>query len=153
MKFSRRRFLGAAAVMPLVASPGFAQTSDVWSVEHVQAALAADEIRLIDVRRPEEWAETGVAKGAWPLDMTAPDFSKKIFLARDLAQGRPIALICRTANRTGFLMQQIRKAGLDGFIDTKGGMAGKGAAKGWIESDLPIVSVQEALAMLPSALR
>lgn len=153
MIFSRRRFLLGAAMMPLCATAGFAQMSDVWSVDQVQAALAADEIRVIDVRRPEEWAQTGVAKGAWPLDMTSADFSKKIFLARDLAQGRPIALICRTANRTGFLMQQIRKAGIQGFVDTQGGMVGKGDIKGWIESDLPIVSAQEALANLPDALR
>ena len=152
-KFSRRQFVLATIAMSSVAGMGQAQEGDEWSVDQVHAALLQDEVVLIDVRRPEEWAQTGVAQGAWPLDMTSADFVANLMQARELAEGRPVALICRTANRTGYLMRQIRQAGLTGFVDTKGGMAGKAPFKGWIESDLPRVSAEDAVANLPDALK
>lgn len=153
MNYKRRVFLATIAMGAVFASQTMAQQSDVWTINQVNDALSRGEIVLIDIRRPEEWAQTGVAKGAWPLDMTAGDFTQKLFQARELAEGRPVVLICRTANRSGFLMAQIRKAGLKGFVDTSGGMAGKGSNRGWIESDLPIVTDKEALESLPDALR
>lgn len=153
MYYTRRSALAGFAALSLSSLPVFAQQGDIWTVAEVNAALEKGEVVLVDVRRPEEWAQTGVAQGAWPLDMTSGDFTQKLFKARELADGRPVALICRTANRTGFLMSQIRKAGLTGFVDTVGGMAGKGANKGWIESGLPTVDAQTALNGLPAELR
>lgn len=153
IKISRRTLVLTTIAMSVSAGLGLAQEGDEWSVDQVHAALLKDEVVLIDVRRPEEWAQTGVAEGAWPLDMTSKDFVDNLMQARDLAEGRPVALICRTANRTGFLMRQIRQAGLTGFVDTKGGMAGKAPYKGWIDSDLPRVSAEDAIANLPDALK
>ena len=46
---------------------------------HEAAKLSSDKkILLIDIRRPEEWAETGVAENAHKLDMTDELFLSKL---------------------------------------------------------------------------
>jgi len=59
---------------------------------------AGAEVLLVDIRRPEEWRETGVMPEALLLTFETPE----TFLAA-LAphlDGRPVALICRSGNRT-----------------------------------------------------
>lgn len=61
-------------------------------------AAAAGEVLLVDIRQPEEWQATGVLPEALLLTFESPES----FLA-ELAphlDGRPLALICRTGNRT-----------------------------------------------------
>ena len=106
----------------------------------------------MDIRTPEEWRETGVAQGAWPLNLYDESFPERLFLARDLAEDRPVALICRTGNRSGGVMQRLRTSGYTNFLDISEGMAGSAAGPGWIKSGLPIVTAEEAIANLPAAL-
>ena len=64
-------------------------------------------VMVIDIRRPEEWRETGVIEGSYL--MTA--FDQQGRLTRDFPTlftetvdpEQPIVLICRTGNRTGTL--------------------------------------------------
>ena len=63
---------------------------------------------IVDIRRPEEWVETGVIEGAELITaFTAdgglhPEFQPKFFaLVQD--PSTPIMLYCRTGNRTGML--------------------------------------------------
>ena len=63
---------------------------------------------IVDIRRPEEWVETGVIEGSELITaFTAdgglhPEFQPKFFaLAQD--PSTPIMLYCRTGNRTGML--------------------------------------------------
>ena len=63
---------------------------------------------VIDIRREEEWKETGIIKGSQTITAFTkngkihPDFPKKFFdLIDDIDV--PILLYCRTGNRTGIL--------------------------------------------------
>jgi rhodanese-related sulfurtransferase len=94
---------------------------------------------LIDIRTPEEWKETGVAEGAHRLDMNDPMFTAKLSKIVEGDRTKPVALICRTANRTrtvqAALMQQ---GGYSRVINVEGGMIGNSADKGWIAHGLPV---------------
>lgn len=141
--------LVGTAAMPSILS---AQTSDIWSAGQAYKALIADQIRLIDVRSRAEWDETGVAEGAWAISLHEDRFPERLFAARELADGRPVALTCATGGRSGSVMRSLRQAGYTGFIDVSEGMLGSSLGPGWIAAGLPIVDVETALAALPAGL-
>lgn len=151
---NRRNAIVLLAAAPVALAPGvlLASDHDVWDLETLYTALEADLARLVDIRRPDEWQETGVARGAWPIDMRDRRFGARLAAARQLADGRPVALICRTGRRSGLVMNQIRSADEPGFVDAAGGMLGAGAEPGWIARGYPVVTAQEALAGLPPRL-
>ena len=67
---------------------------------------------VIDIRREEEWKETGILQGSSTITAFTkdgnihPDFPKKFFdLINDIDV--PILLYCRTGNRTGILGQAL----------------------------------------------
>lgn len=154
MSFSRRNFLTMAFALPgpFIAGAANAVSRQIWSASAAHDALQADQIRLIDIRTPEEWRETGVAEGAWPLNLYDPRFPERLFQARELADGRPVALICRTGNRTGRVIESLMAAGYTDFIDVSEGMIGSSAGIGWIKTGLPLVTADVAVAQLPSEL-
>ena len=81
---SRRLFLAGAAVAVL-APPSvlWAQQSEIWSVKDAHDSLINDLIRLVDIRSREEWADTGVAQGAWPISLHEDRFPERLFAARE----------------------------------------------------------------------
>lgn len=107
-----------------------------------EKALAGDLV-LIDIRRPEEWAETGVPDVALLLDMTSREFLHGINAIRLQNPNLPLAFICRTGNRTNYLTGELEKFGYSGLIDVIGGMAGSRADKGWAKRRLPVRSVND----------
>ena len=147
----RTTVLGLAAIA-ILPSAGIAQASEIWSVVQARDALQQDLIRLIDVRSRQEWNETGVAEGAWAISLHEERFSERLFAARELADGRPVALICATGGRSGSVMRSLRQAGYNGFIDVSEGMLGSAQGSGWIAAGLPIVEIEAALAALPDTL-
>ena len=104
-----------------------------------QAAVAG-EVLLIDIRRPEEWAQTGVGEGAIPLDMRRRDFEDALTEAADGDTARPIALICARGVRSRRMTQRLRAAGFTQIIDVPEGMLGSGAGPGWLKRGLPVVT-------------
>lgn len=153
MIMSRRVFSTGVFCLPLAAAlPARSQSADIWSAPHAWEALSNDEIRMIDVRSREEWAETGVAERAWPISMHEARFPDRLFAAREAAEGRQVALICATGGRSGFIMRSLRTSGYDGFIDVSEGMLGSDVGVGWIAAGLPVVTAEQALAALPTAL-
>ena len=103
----------------------------------------AGELVLIDIRRPEEWAETGVPDVALLLDMTSREFLSKLNAIRLQNPDVPLAFTCRTGNRSNYLTGELEKLGFSGIIDVVGGMSGSRADKGWAKRGLPIRSVNE----------
>lgn len=145
----RRGFLlGGLAFLAPVA--GWAQST--LSAEEANAQVQAGQMILIDVRTPQEWQQTGVAEGAWPLDMTQPDFGSWLLAAIERNPDRKIAIICRTGNRTGRLMQALAQNGIDGVLDVSEGMAGGPRGTGWIPSSLPITTADAAYETMPKDL-
>ncbi len=102
-------------------------------------AMAAEKRAvLIDIRRPDEWAQTGVGEHALKIDMEDPMFVTKLNAAMGNDRTRPVALICRTANRTRTVQQALMQQGYTRVINVEGGMVGNAADKGWIARGLPI---------------
>ena len=94
---------------------------------------------VIDIRREEEWKETGILKGSQTITAFTqdgkihPDFPKKFFdLITDVDV--PILLYCRTGNRTGIL----GKALIDQVGQTNVSHLSAGIV-GWKEQGVPIV--------------
>jgi rhodanese-related sulfurtransferase len=108
------------------------------SVTEAHAAARTDALTLIDIRRPDEWARTGVGQGAIPLDMRDNAFTQKL---RALAGGTaaPIALICARGVRSRGLAATLTEAGFTTIIDVPEGMLGSGAGPGWLATGLPVV--------------
>lgn len=139
----------AAAVSPTLA---VAQTAKIWSSDSAYNALRQDRVRMIDVRSRPEWADTGIAEGAWPISMHEDRFPERLFSARAMAKGRPVALICATGGRSGRVMRSLQQAGYSDFVDVSEGMLGSAAGQGWIAAGHPVVSMEAALAALPEGL-
>jgi rhodanese-related sulfurtransferase len=102
------------------------------------AQVQAGTLTLIDIRRPDEWARTGVAEGAIPLDMRRDDFAQAL-LAEVGGMDRPVALICARGVRSRRLAGLLREAGFSRIIDVPEGMSGSGAGPGWVARGLPVV--------------
>ncbi len=85
-------------------------------------ALAQDEDTLVvDIRRPEEWVQTGVVEGAVLVTYTdAESFVARI--APMLEPGQSVALICRSGNRTSRAAREIAAKLDNPVIDIAGGM-------------------------------
>ena len=71
-------------------------------------AAQKNGVVVIDIRRAEEWAETGIIKGAHTITAFTqsgqlhPEFQRK-FIAIVPTPDTPVMLYCRTGNRTGII--------------------------------------------------
>lgn len=97
----------------------------------------AGEIILVDIRTPPEWAQTGIGEGALAINMRDPEFVKALVVLRQLNPEKPIALICRTGNRSGYVVKALAQQGFPGLVDVPEGMAGSKAGPGWLKRGLP----------------
>lgn len=94
-------------------------------------------VTIVDIRRPDEWAETGVVKGAYR--MTAFDENGELvsdFGTRFTELADPeeeVVLICRVGNRTGALARALAE-GLDyeNLYEVTDGITG------WLADDRPV---------------
>ena len=109
------------------------------SAEAAHRAAENGEITLLDIRTPGEWKATGAPKGAVRLNLYSKEFGAKLTaMLQDPAQ-RPIAVLCATGRRSGYVMQQLRRLGLDKRVyNVAEGMKGSKAGPGWIARGLPV---------------
>lgn len=139
---NRRRVLintisAGVAVLSLTSLPVWADRSVIKAPDAYVAAKAGNII-LVDIRTPEEWAQTGIAEGAIALDMTDKTFVDSLVKLRSDYPKIPIAFICRTGNRSGYVFDALNKQGFANLMDVSEGMAGGSNGKGWIPRGLPI---------------
>ncbi|MBV7377990.1 rhodanese-like domain-containing protein [Maritimibacter dapengensis] len=102
----RRHFLVLAGIggVALIAGGGYFASMEPAGAGYEHRPLTAADLTegdalVVDIRRPEEWAETGVVEGSMLFTFTTADR----FLAQvsgELSDGRDLVLICRTGNRT-----------------------------------------------------
>ena len=102
----------------------------------------AGQLTLIDIRRPDEWRQTGVAEGALRINMVhpqgVPGFVRQVGAELDGKRDTPIGLICRTGNRTTQMQQALREAGFTQVYNIREGMVGSSAGPGWVARGLPV---------------
>ena len=106
--------------------------------------VASGQIVLLDIRSPEEWQETGIAEGAWPVSMHTQDFPKHLQAILSQLQPEQIALICATGGRSAYIAEVLEKNGVVGVADVSEGMFGNGQSPGWAARGLPVISMDEA---------
>ena len=108
-------------------------------IEAHRQAQAGDVV-LIDIRTPDEWRETGVPISATAITMHQ-DAAKFVAALDAAAKGdrtRPIALICRTGNRSSHMQAELRKLGYTNIIDVAEGVVGGSKGSGWLKAGLPV---------------
>jgi rhodanese-related sulfurtransferase len=119
---------------------GVARADPGISATEALAPSAAGKVRVIDIRTPQEWRETGVVPGASRVDFyRGPDaFVEAVLRVVAGDRNAPIALICRTGNRTGQAQRLLRANGFTRVFDVREGMAGSAAGPGWLARGLPV---------------
>lgn len=115
--------LAILALVTLLAlgSPALAQQHYV--ARPSASELEAADVLLVDIRRPEEWKQTGVLPNAHLL--TYEHFETPEAFLDALApklDGRPVALICRTGNRTNIAARALAERLDQPVIDIQGGI-------------------------------
>jgi len=136
-----RRFV-VAAPLALIAFPSLASEVGLIGPKEAHEKAGAGEIVLIDIRRPDEWAKTGIAGGAVPIDMRASDLRDRIDAALDGDRSKAVALICHSGVRSRHLSNAMAKAGFSNVYDVSEGMAGSGRGPGWLRRGLPVVRAE-----------
>ena len=99
--------------------------------------LLESSVPLIDIRRPEEWHETGVVEGSHGITFVdeigrlKPDFLGT-FSAK-VRPDQPVVLICRTGNRTDLLARHlVEKMGYSQVYNVRDGIMG------WLRDGRPV---------------
>jgi len=100
-------------------------------------ALLEKGTKIIDIRRPDEWKQTGVIDGS--ILLTAFDGRGKLVpefpadLAKQVTKEEPFILICRTGNRTSNIsMALAEQLGYKGVINVTDGITK------WISDGKPV---------------
>jgi rhodanese-related sulfurtransferase len=127
-----------ACSLALAASGALAEP-DLTAPEAFSAA-SEGKIQLIDIRTPQEWRQTGIAPGAGRIDFyRGPEILLDSILQMVHGnKGAPIALICRTGNRTTDAQKFLQAQGFTRVYNVKEGMAGSAAGPGWLKRNLPV---------------
>lgn len=100
-------------------------------------ALMAQGVPLYDVRRPEEWRQTGVIEGSRLLTYVDargrlnPELLPR--LQAEVPKDAPIALICRTGNRTDSLARELAELGYTRIYNVRHGITR------WVAEGNPVV--------------
>ena len=104
--------------------------------------LIAKGVTVVDIRRQEEWQQTGIVKGSKTItffDRTGqinPNFLPEFTAITKPDQ--PVALICRTGNRTQAASQAIaQQLGYKNVLNVTHGITG------WIAEKRPVVKYQK----------
>ncbi len=113
------RILTAACLAIATISPALAQK--IYTAQPSAQEITDAPVLLVDIRQPHEWVETGVLPNAVLLPFNSPD-QFLADLAPHLRPGQPVALICRTGNRTARAAQIIAPSLDVPVIDIAGGI-------------------------------
>jgi rhodanese-related sulfurtransferase len=136
------RFLLSFVLLLSLAGPALAGEIKTISAPDALEAARQGKVVLVDIRQPEEWKQTGVAEGAKTIPMRHPEggegFVRDLLAATGGDRTVPVALICRTGNRSGKVALALSDMGFTRILDVSEGMAGSSAGPGWIKRSLPV---------------
>ena len=108
------------------------ETPTELSTRQALERVEAGSITLIDVRKPEEWTETGRAPGAIGITLQDEDFLEQVAAATGGDREAPVAFICRSGNRSEQASDRLLETGYTNVFNVAGGM------KDWTERSLPV---------------
>ena len=83
-----------------------AELTQIWATPQ----FAEKNMKIIDIRTPAEWRETGIVKGSYTIMFfdEKGNFNVETFLKqldRVVKKDEPFALICRVGSRTGIVSE------------------------------------------------
>jgi rhodanese-related sulfurtransferase len=100
-----------------------AELQQVWATP----AFANENIKIIDIRTPAEWKETGIVKGSYTImffdekgNFNVADFLKQ--LDSVVQKDETFALICRVGSRTSIVSEFLSERLGYKVINLKGGI-------------------------------
>lgn len=99
------------------------------SATAAQDLLTSDEVTVLDVRTPEEYA-AGHLEDARLVDISAPDFEQQIAA---LPRDDRYVVYCRTGNRSAQALAVMERLGFTDVADVDGGIVA------WADAGLPLV--------------
>lgn len=124
-------------ILPIVvllacAAPLRAQIVDIDSGELTR--LMAEDVAVIDIRRPDEWKRTGVIEGSHPMTFfdAGGKYDAKAWMAKLVplaASDRAVAIVCHSGGRSRAVSRFLHKIGYGRVYDVRDGIAGWIAAK------------------------
>lgn len=125
----------------IATTPAAISAPDLTAPQALEAQRAG-KLTVIDIRTPKEWRQTGVVPGAGRVDFyRGPAHLLQGVLAHTGGdRNAPIALICRTGNRTTEAQKFLQAQGFTQVFNIKEGMAGSTAGPGWLRHGLPVDS-------------
>ena len=107
----------------LLATSLFAELKQEWATEN----FLKKNVKIIDIRTPAEWRETGIVKGSYTImffdvqgNYDVPKFLKE--LDNVVKKDEQFALICRVGSRTGMVSEFLSKDIGYRVINLKGGI-------------------------------
>lgn len=117
-------------------------SNSTLSAPDAYAMVQSGKLTLIDVQRPDEWKNTGIAQGALHIDMSSTQgeagFIRQVSDKVQGDQRTSIALISQAGNRSENARQTLHAAGFTHVYNIKEGMRGSSAGPGWIARGLPV---------------
>ncbi len=121
-------------------SEGGKMPENTISASDANDKAASGQLIIVDIRSPAEWQSSGIAKGARAITMNQPlpSFLSQLDQARGGDKTKPVAFICATGNRSGFLLRQMQQSGIDNVMHIGEGMMGSRYGAGWLASGLPV---------------
>lgn len=143
----RQLIIGLSALAVTVGTPmGFGARAGarkgVLSAPEARDSMQQDGLLLLDIRRPSEWRDTGIAEGATALSMHdpagPPGFLQAVLKAVGNDRDRPVALICASGVRSSWAQRFLQANGFTRVENVIEGMLGRGSSPGWIRRGLPV---------------
>ena len=133
--------LGACSKTETAAADSATASAQQGSVSNISndelQALLDKKVTLIDIRLPEEWQQTGIVADSHRITLfqkdgsVTPDFLAKV--QKVAAPDKPVALICRTGNRTRAGAEMLAQVGYKQVYNVTHGIMG------WIKAGKPVV--------------
>lgn len=107
----------------LLATSLMAELTQVWATPE----FADKNIKIIDIRTPGEWRETGIIKGSYTITFfdEKGNFNVKDFLTQlnnVVKKDEQFALVCRVGSRTGMVSEFLSEKLGYKVINLKGGI-------------------------------
>lgn len=93
-------------------------TKDISAQEFSGKMNSFDNVQLLDVRRPEEWA-TGIIPGAARVNWFDEDFMEQV---RKFDKDIPLLIYCASGGRSGKAMEKMSAAGYSEIYNLEGGI-------------------------------
>lgn len=91
----------------------------VVSAEEMRDILELEDVQLVDVRTPDEFAIEHI-ENAQNIDFKSPTFEEDI---TKLDKDKPVVLYCKSGGRSAKCVQKLEEAGFKKIYDLKGGIS------------------------------